>query len=95
MEWIVRSNDPFYTKLWNGLSRQQKRAVKAVIGEHGQGLFSAEVSRRYDIPTPTMQSSLARLVTAGLVREEQEMGRTRFRLEDPFLGHWLGLAAPI
>ena len=92
LEWIVRSNDPFYTKLWSRLPKQQKRAVRALIGENGTELFSSSVSRRYDIPTATMQSSLGKLINDGVVREEQERGKTRYRLEDPFLASWLEFA---
>ena len=94
LDWLVRSNDPFYTKLWGRLSRQQMRTVYAVIGEEGRGMFSHAVARRYGVPTPTMQSSLAKLVSDGMIREEQEMGTTRYRLEDPFLAHWLALVQP-
>ena len=94
LDWLVRSNDPFYTKLWGRLSRQQMRTVYAVIGEEGRGMFRHAVARRYGVPTPTMQSSLAKLVSDGMIREEQEMGTTRYRLEDPFLAHWLALVQP-
>jgi len=89
LEWIVRSSDPFYTKLWIRLPKQQKRAVRAVIGEGGKGLLSSSVARRYDVPTATMQSSLAKLVDDGVIREEETLGKTRYRLEDPFMAGWL------
>jgi len=92
---VLGQEDAAYTQLWNSLTMQQKRALKAVLLEGGRGLLSAVVSRRYRIPTPSMQTALAALDARGLVREEQEAGAVRYRLEDPMLGHWLRWAQQI
>lgn len=86
---IVRANDPFYTKIWIDLRAPQKKAVKAVIREGGVDLYSASVSRRYRIPTATMQHALATLESDGVIRAVQQEGIVRYRLEDPFFATWL------
>lgn len=86
---VLRQEDAAYTQIWNSLKLQQKRALKAVILEEGRVLLSADVSRRYRVPTGSMQKALAALDTRGIVREESDAGAIRYRLEDPLLGHWL------
>ena len=53
--------------------------------------MSAEVTRRYDIPVPTMQKALAALESKGVIREEQALGATRLRFEDPLFAAWVEL----
>jgi len=49
------------------------------------------VTRRYDIPVPTMQKALAALESKGVIREEQALGATRLRFEDPLFAAWVEL----
>ena len=95
---VLRQEDAAYTQIWSSLRVQQKRALKAVALEDGRALLSADVSKRYRVPTGSMQKALAALDDRGLVREEGEAGAIRYRLEDPLLGLWLRwsqqLAAP-
>lgn len=86
---VLRQEDAAYTQLWNSLKLQQKRALKAVVMEQGRALLSADVSKRYRVPTASMQKALAALDDRGLVREEGAAGAVWYRLEDPLLGHWL------
>ena len=86
---VLRQEDAAYTQVWNSLTLQQKRALKAVLLESGRALLSAAVTARYRIPTPSMQRALGALDARGIVREEQDAGAIRYRLEDPMLGHWL------
>lgn len=89
---VLMQENPAYTQLWNSLTRVQKRAVKAVVLERGLALQSAEVSRRYRIPTASMQKALGALDRRGIIREEELVGRVRWRLEDPLFGGWLRMA---
>lgn len=79
--------EPFYASEWRRLTTLQRRTVRALVGESGLDLFASETSRRYGVPTPTIQSSLRRLEEAGLVWVES--GRARWRLSDPLFGVWL------
>ncbi len=63
----------------------------AVVREKGQNLHSARVLREIGLSQPTMQRALAALKSRDLIREEERLGQTRLRLEDPFFGTWLGL----
>jgi AAA+ ATPase superfamily predicted ATPase len=89
---LVTRENPSYTQLWNSLTKHQKFALKAVIGEGGTNLRSAEVLARFGVAASTMHKMLKTLDSRGVVREEEKIGSIRYRLEDPFFAHWLRLA---
>lgn len=89
LERLVRREDPAYTQIWTTLRRNQKTAIKAVIGEGGTSLLSSRVARTYHISTPSIQTALKQLEEASLLRTEQRDGQTRYRLVDPFFSAWL------
>lgn len=98
---VLRQEGPAYAQLWNSLTAQQKRVLLAVVAEGGTRLLSAEVSRRYGVPTATLQRALKTLAgpERTLLREEPGPGGTiRYQLEDPLFGAWIregqGPAAP-
>ena len=91
LERVVRQDDPFYTQVWNLLTSAQQKALIAVVREKGQNLHSSRVLRESGLSQPTMQRALAALKSRDLIREEERLGQTRLRLEDPFFGTWLAL----
>jgi uncharacterized protein len=88
---LVTRENSSYTQIWNGLTRQQKIALKAVIDEGGKDLRSADVLARYGLAASSMHKTLKALDSGGLIREEEDLGSIRYRLEDPFLARWLRL----
>ena len=96
LERLVRRDDPFYTQTWNRLTATQQKALLALVGGSGQGLFAKEVLRTYGLPLSTMRTALEALVKVGIARQEEALGSVRLRLEDPFFAAWLRLfvAAP-
>ncbi len=91
LERVVRQDDPFYTQVWNLLTSAQQKALLAVVREKGQNLHSSRVLRESGLSQPTMQRALAALKSRDLIRDEERLGQTRLRLEDPFFGMWLAL----
>jgi hypothetical protein len=91
-ERIVRREDPSYTQIWTQLSRNQKKALKAVITHGGERLQSAAVSAELEISTSSMQAALAALEEAHLIRPVEERGQVSYRPVDPFLAVWLQYA---
>lgn len=91
---IAQRSDPVYTQIWTRLTSYQQRALLALLREHGVGLASMAVAKRYNLAIPTLAKSLRLLETKGIVREEQAHGKTRLRLEDPFFGAWIALVIP-
>jgi hypothetical protein len=88
-------NDPLYTQLWTSLPVTQRKALLALLRERGQGMASADVALRYDIPVASMQTALRALEQKTIVREEHHRGSTRLRLEDPLFGTWLASVVPV
>lgn len=91
---LALRSDPIYTTLWSALTGAQQRTLLAVLREGGQGLASTAVAKRYSVPVPTIQKSLRALEEKDILREEQSLGTTRLRLEDPFFGAWIMLVVP-
>jgi hypothetical protein len=52
------------------------------------------VTRRYDMPVPTMQKALVGLESKRIVREEVLRGESRLRVEDPLFRAWITLVVP-
>ncbi len=86
---LVARENAAYTQIWNSLTQAQKIAVKAVILEKGTNLRAAPVLARYALAASTMHRALKILDDRGIVREDESVGSIRYRLEDPFLAHWL------
>ena len=91
LDRILRMEDPAYSQVWNGLTRNQKKTLKAVIETGGENVQSAAVSRAFGIATSSVQSALAQLEDREIVRGEAAAGRVCYRLVDPFLAAWLRL----
>ena len=86
---IVQQENPAYMQLWQSLTRAQKKALKAVIVRGGRELLARESLAAQGLAASSMQRALQALDARGIIREEEEPGRTRYRLEDPFLATWL------
>ncbi len=91
LERIVRMEDPAYTQVWTALTRNQKKTLKALIEMGGENLQSAEVTRRFSIPSSSVQSALKTLEELHLIRPDSARAEVRYRLVDPFLAAWLRL----
>lgn len=91
-ERIVRREDPAYTQIWTQLSRNQKKALKAVLTRGGKRLQSGAVSAELGISASSMQAALKALEDVHLIRPVEERGQTRYAPVDPFLGVWLEFA---
>lgn len=94
-EQIVRREDPAYTQVWTQLSRNQKKALKAVITHGGERLQSGAVSAELGIPTSSMQAALKALEDVHLIRPVEERGQARYAPVDPFLAVWLEYAQSV
>ena len=93
LDRVVRRDDPFYTQAWTGLTAAQQKGLLALVAHGGTGLYGRAVLSAYGLPMSTMRTSVRALVDGGVAREEQEGGRIRYALEDPFFAAWLRLFA--
>lgn len=91
-ERIVRKEDPAYTQIWTQLSRNQKKALKAVVTYGGERLQSGAVSAELGMSASSMQAALGALEAAHLIRPVEDRGQVRYRPVDPFLAVWLAVA---
>jgi uncharacterized protein len=86
---IVQQENPAYVQLWQSLTKAQKKALKAVIERGGRELLGREVLQAHGLAASSMQRALQALDARGVVREDEDAGRVRYRLEDPFLATWI------
>jgi AAA+ ATPase superfamily predicted ATPase len=86
---IVQQENPAYMQLWQSLTKAQKKALKAVIERQGRELLGREALEVSGLAASSMQRALEALDARGVVREEEEASRVRYRLEDPFLAAWI------
>ena len=86
---IVQQENPAYMQLWHSLTKAQKKAVKAVIERTGRELLGREALETSGLAASSMQRALEALEDRGIIREEEESQRVRYRLEDPFFAAWI------
>ncbi|HET7321963.1 MAG TPA: hypothetical protein VFI96_05680, partial [Longimicrobiaceae bacterium] len=94
LERAVRQEDPFYTQLWNGLSRTQQKALLAVVRRGGAGLYARDSLAAAGLGQSTMQTALAALERTSVLRTDGESASNRYRFEDPFFAAWIRLVMP-
>lgn len=92
LEAVVRTEYSGYARIWAGLTRAQKIALKAVIEERGRALTSSAALRRFGLGSSTMLKALGALEERDLIRLDLDGAERAWRLEDPFLASWLRLA---
>jgi uncharacterized protein (UPF0147 family) len=89
LDRLVGREDPLYTHIWLALRKNQKTALKAVIGEGGASLLSGAVTRKHKISAASLQTALRQLEDDQHIRQERSLGSARYRLVDPFFAAWL------
>lgn len=89
LDRLVGREDPLYTHIWLALRKNQKTALKAVIGEGGASLLSGGVTRKHKISASSLQTALRQLEDDQHIRQERSLGTTQYRLVDPFFAAWL------
>jgi hypothetical protein len=86
---LVQQENPAYMQLWQSLTKAQKKALKAVIERGGHELLGRPTLEASGLAASSMQRALEALDARGVIREEEEATRIRYRLEDPFLAAWI------
>jgi len=89
VERIVTKEDPAYSQIWTQLTKNQKKALSAVVKHGGEGLQSRRTISPLGLSASSMQSALEALVAAHLIRSVGEHGIRIYRLVDPFMKTWL------
>jgi AAA+ ATPase superfamily predicted ATPase len=89
LDRLVSREDTLYTQVWLALRKNQKTALKAVIGEGGASLMSGAVARKHNISVASLQTALRQLEDDQHIRQERSLGTARYRLVDPFFAAWL------
>jgi AAA+ ATPase superfamily predicted ATPase len=83
---ILRSQEPAYLTIWEGLTSHQKKTTKAVATLKGQLLTSKEAIQRFSLESASnVAKSLGALCSKGILRKEHD----RYVFEDVLFGRWV------
>jgi hypothetical protein len=87
MERVLRSENAYFTHVWDGASRAQRLVLQALAAEPADAVTSAEYRHRHGLPTgSSVHRALEALVEDELVARE---GPGRYRIVEPFLAEWV------
>jgi hypothetical protein len=87
MARVLRSENAYFTHVWEGASRAQRVVLQALAADPPDAVTSEEYRRRHGLPAPsTVQRALDALVTDELVARE---GPGTYRIAEPFLAEWI------
>jgi uncharacterized protein len=84
---VLRSENAYFTHVWDGVSRTQRLLLQALAVDPPQAATSEEYRRRHGLPAPSsVQRALDALVSAELVARERA---GVYRIAEPFLAEWV------
>ena len=87
MARVLRSENAYFTHVWEGASRAQRVVLQALAADPPDAVTSEEYRRRHGLPAPSsVQRALDALVTDELVARE---GPGTYRIAEPFLAEWI------
>jgi uncharacterized protein len=87
MERVLRSENAYFTHVWDGASRTQRLVLQALAAEPADAITSTEYRHRHGLPTgSSVHRALDALVEDELVARE---GPGRYRIVEPFLAEWI------
>jgi hypothetical protein len=82
---LLRSQEPAYLTIWEGLTSHQRKTTKAAATLQGQSLTSKETIQRFNLESASnVAKSLSALCSKGILRKEKD----RYVFEDVLLGRW-------
>ena len=87
MARVLRSENAYFTHVWEGASRAQRVVLQALAADPPDAATSDEYRRRHGLPAPSsVQRALDALVTDELVAR---LGPGAYRIAEPFLAEWI------
>jgi len=82
----LRSQEPAYLTLWEGLTNHQKKTVKAVAKLGGRLLTAKKTIQQFNLESASnVSKSLNALRSKGILRKEKKV----YVFEDVFFGRWV------
>ena len=87
MARVLRSENAYFTHVWEGASRAQRVVLQALAADPPDAATSTEYRRRHGLPAPSsVQRALDAVVADELVARERP---GRYRIAEPFLAEWI------
>lgn len=87
MSRVLRSENAYFTHVWEGASRAQRVVLQALAADPPDAVTSSEYRRRHGLPAPSsVQRALDALVADELVARQRP---GTYRIAEPFLADWI------
>jgi uncharacterized protein len=87
MDRVLRSENAYFTHVWDGASRAQRLVLQALAADPPEAATSTEYRLRHGLPAgSSVHRALDALVEDELVARE---GPGRYRIVEPFLAEWI------
>jgi hypothetical protein len=84
---VLRSENAYFTLVWDGASRAQRLVLQALAAEPPSAATSDDYRRRHGLPAPSsVQRALDTLVSEELIARRQPGA---YRIAEPFLAEWI------
>ena len=88
---VLRSENSYFTRIWDTVSRTQRVVLQALAAEPPHALTSGDYRRRHGLPAPSsVQKAVDALVDVELVVRD---GPGAYRIVEPFLAEWIAANA--
>jgi len=88
----LRSQEPSYLTLWEGLTIHQQKTLRAAARLHGRLLTAKGSIQQYDLESASnVAKSLSGLQSKSILRKEKKS----YVFEDVFFGRWIEKIAPL
>jgi hypothetical protein len=82
----LRSQEPSYLTLWEGLTIHQRKTLRAAAQLHGRLLTAKSSIQKFDLESASnVSKSLSALRSKGILRK----GKKSYVFEDVFFGRWI------
>jgi hypothetical protein len=87
MERVLRSENAYFTHVWDNASRTQRLVLQALTAEPADAITSTEYRQRHGLPAPSsVQKAIETLVADELVAKDSA---GVYRIAEPFLAEWI------
>jgi uncharacterized protein len=84
---VLRSENAHFTRIWDTVSRTQRRVLQALATEPTQAVTASEYRQRHGLPvSSSVQRALDALGAAELVVKDRPGA---YRIAEPFLAEWI------
>ena len=86
VDGVIAENTPLFVSIWDQLTSNQRKTLRAVVSRASPQLMSSETARMFDLESPSsIQTAMKALMNKGLLKKTSR----GYQLEDVFFAEWI------